>query len=136
DLLTPNVPEAESLLGRRLLDERDLPAAAADLIAIGARAVLLKGGHLGGRRVSDLLATADGGLRWFRHDRIRGEGHGTGCTLSSAIAARLAAGDALEVAAGGAIDYVHRALARGYRPGRGPLRVLDHLSAAPRTPRR
>ncbi len=136
DLLTPNLPEAESLLGRRLHGERDFPAAAADLIAMGARAVLLKGGHLGGRRVSDLLATADGRLRWFRHRRIRAEGHGTGCTLSSAIAARLADGDAMDVAVEAAIDYVHRAFVRGYRPGLGRLRVLDHLGTTPRARRR
>ena len=132
DLLTPNVPEAQALLARRLRSEHDLPDAAADLIAMGARAVLLKGGHLRGRRVSDLLATADGRLRWFRHERIRAEGHGTGCTLSSAIAARLAEGDAMEAAVRSAIDYTHRALALGYRPGRGRLRVLDHLGAASR----
>src|SRR5262249_32811871 len=56
DLVTPNVPEAESLLGRRLRTAEDLAAAADDLLAAGARAVLLKGGHLKGNRVRDLLA--------------------------------------------------------------------------------
>ena len=126
DLLTPNVPEAESLLGRRLRDASDLPAAAGELIGLGARAVLLKGGHLRGSRVSDLLATADGTLHWFQHARIAAEGHGTGCTLSSAVAAYLSHGDAIEVAVDKAIGYVHRALAAGYHPGRGRLRVLDH----------
>ena len=136
DLLTPNVPEAESLLGRRLRKASDLPAAAGDLIDLGARAVLLKGGHLAGTRVSDLLVTSNGALHWFRHARIAAEGHGTGCTLSSAIAAYLAHGDALEDAVGKAIDYVHRALAAGYQPGRGRLRVLDHMHAQrPKAPR-
>jgi hydroxymethylpyrimidine/phosphomethylpyrimidine kinase len=126
DLLTPNVPEAESLLGRKLRDASEFPAAAGELIDLGARAVLLKGGHLGGSRVSDLLATSDGALHWFRHARIAAEGHGTGCTLSSAVAANLARGDAMDLAVGKAIDYVHRALAAGYQPGRGRLRVLDH----------
>ncbi|HVT32016.1 MAG TPA: bifunctional hydroxymethylpyrimidine kinase/phosphomethylpyrimidine kinase [Rhodanobacteraceae bacterium] len=125
-LVTPNIPEAETLLGRRIGAASDLLRAAEDLIAHGARAVLLKGGHLRGSRVTDLLLTSNGMRREFRHPRIRAEGHGTGCTLSSAIAARLALGDALEDAVGSAIDYVHRALANGYRPGRGHVRVLEH----------
>jgi hydroxymethylpyrimidine/phosphomethylpyrimidine kinase len=133
DLLTPNIPEAESLLGRRLHNASDLADAARDLLSLGARAVLLKGGHLRGARVSDLLAMADGTLRWFHHARIPAEGHGTGCTLSSAVAAHLALGDAMDVAVGKAIRYVHRALAKGYRPGRGTLRVLDHRAGAPRS---
>jgi hydroxymethylpyrimidine/phosphomethylpyrimidine kinase len=126
DLVTPNIPEAETLLGRKIRTARDLPHAAADLIALGARAVLLKGGHLRGSRVTDLLLTSEGLQCEFRHARIRAEGHGTGCTLSSAIAARLALGDEIENAVGTAIDYVHRALANGYRPGRGRVRVLEH----------
>lgn len=136
DLLTPNVPEAESLLGRRLRGADDLPSAAEDLMALGARAVLLKGGHLPGRRVSDLLVTPDGRQRWFHHTRIPAEGHGTGCTLSSAIAARLALGDAMEIAVAEAIDYVNRALRAGYRPGLGRLRFLDHLRALPGSAKR
>jgi hydroxymethylpyrimidine/phosphomethylpyrimidine kinase len=126
DLVTPNVPEVESLLARRLKGANDLPAAAADLLGLGARAVLLKGGHLAGRRVRDLLALRDGTLQWFEHARINAEGHGTGCTLSSAIASNLASGNALEDAVRRAIDYVHRAMAAGYEPGQGRLRVLDH----------
>jgi hydroxymethylpyrimidine/phosphomethylpyrimidine kinase len=132
DLVTPNVPEAETLLGRRVKDAADLPAAAAALIELGARAVLLKGGHLRGRRVSDLLLTADGEARWFHHARIDAEGHGTGCTLASAITANLALGDALPIAVARAIDYVHRALAEGYRPGGGRVRVLRHDVATAR----
>jgi len=136
DLLTPNVPEAESLIGRRLRSTDDLPSAADDLMALGARAVLLKGGHLPGRRVSDLLVTRDGRQRWFHHARIAAEGHGTGCTLSSAIAARLAQGDAMESAVAGGIEYVNRALRTGYRPGLGRLRFLDHFRARPQTTKR
>jgi hydroxymethylpyrimidine/phosphomethylpyrimidine kinase len=126
DLVTPNVPETESLLGRRLSDVSDLPAAAEELLESGVRAVLLKGGHLRGARVSDLLMTADGNTRWFQHARIAAEGHGTGCTLSSAIAAYLARGDSMDVAVKKSVEYVHRALASGYEPGRGKLRVLNH----------
>ena len=126
DLVTPNVPEAASLLGRRLRNADDLVTAADDLLDLGARAVLLKGGHLKGNRVRDLLALPDGTRRGFEHARIDVEGHGTGCTLSAAIAANLALGDALETAVGRAIDYVHRAITAGYEPGAGRLRVLDH----------
>jgi hydroxymethylpyrimidine/phosphomethylpyrimidine kinase len=126
DLVTPNVPEAESLLGRRLRSAEDLADAAAALLGFGARAVLLKGGHLKGQRVRDLLALPDGTLRWFEHTRIDAEGHGTGCTLSAAIASNLALGASMEHAVRRAIDYVHRAMSAGYAPGKGRLRVLDH----------
>ena len=129
DVLTPNIPEAESLLGRRVRNRTDMLAAAIELAGLGARAVLVKGGHLAGRRVYDLLLAEDG-AHWFEHERIPGRAHGTGCTLASAIAANIALGDSIADAVGKAIDYVHRALAAGYRPGRGRLRVLDHLAAA------
>jgi hydroxymethylpyrimidine/phosphomethylpyrimidine kinase len=136
DLLTPNIPEAESLLGRKLSGADALPSAASDLMMLGARAVLLKGGHLPGHRVSDLLVTRDGRLRWFHHARVPAEGHGTGCTLSSAIAARLALGDEIDAAVAESIDYVNRALRKGYRPGLGRLRFLDHLGARARSSKR
>jgi len=126
DLVTPNVPEAESLLGRRLRNAAALPDAAAALLAMGSRGVLLKGGHLAGPRVRDLLALPDGTLLWFEHARIDAEGHGTGCTLSAAIASNLALGGSIENAVRHAIDYVHRAMSSGYEPGRGKLRILDH----------
>src|SRR5690606_16167153 len=97
--------------------------AAAELRRQGAAAVLLKGGHLPGDPVEDLLATASGSTR-FRHPRLDAEGHGTGCTLASAIAARLARSESLEQACRGACDYVHHALLHGATPGRGPVRVL------------
>jgi hydroxymethylpyrimidine/phosphomethylpyrimidine kinase len=127
DLLTPNIPEAERLLDRAIGTSAQMRKAAGDLIAQGARAVLLKGWHLRGRGISDLLLTKDG-EHWFHHPRIRGEGHGTGCTLSAAIAAGLALGLAMEPAVERAIGYVHDALAGGYRPGKGPLVVLDHFA--------
>jgi len=65
-------------------------------------------------------------LRWFEHARIDAEGHGTGCTLSAAVASNLALGDSIEDAVRRAIDYVHRAMTAGYEPGKGKLRVLDH----------
>jgi hydroxymethylpyrimidine/phosphomethylpyrimidine kinase len=129
DLLTPNIPEAERLLDHRITGTDDMRAAAASLLVCGARAVLLKGGHLGGNEISDLLLTQTG-EHWFHQRRIRGESHGTGCSLSSAIAAAIAHGHSLETAVEQAIAFVHDALAAGYRPGKGALRVLDHLATA------
>ncbi len=128
DLLTPNLPEAETLLGRTIARRADMRDAAADLRAQGVRAVLLKGGHLRGGEIADLLVDDDG-EHWFQQRRIPGESHGTGCSLASAIAAGLAWGHPLAVAVEEAIGFVHDALAAGYRPGRGKLRVLDHLGA-------
>lgn len=128
DLLTPNLPEAEALLGRTIVNRADMRDAAVDLRAQGVRAVLLKGGHLRGGEIADLLVDGDG-EHWFQQRRIPGESHGTGCSLASAIAAGLAWGHPLAVAVEEAIGFVHDALAAGYRPGRGKLRVLDHLGA-------
>lgn len=117
DLVTPNIPEAERLLDRTIRDTRDMHAAARALLDGGARAVLLKGGHLAGRRIADLLL-APGVERWFRHARIPGESHGTGCSLAAAITAGIARGAKLETAVEAAIDFVHDALAAGYQIGR------------------
>ena len=128
-IATPNLPEAELLLGRRIDDVAAMRAACADLLALGTRAVLLKGGHLAsGGDVVDVFADA-GGLHEITHPRLKVDAHGTGCTLASAIAARLALGDDLRDACTGASDYIHRALVRGYRPGRGDVLVLDHFGA-------
>lgn len=124
-LWTPNLPEAETLLNRTIRTRSHMRKASAELLELGAHAVLMKGGHLRSRELSDLLLTNDG-EHWFHHPRIRGEGHGTGCTLSAAIAAGLALGDPLELAVERAVAYVHQALAGGYRPGKGDLLVLDH----------
>ncbi len=129
-LVTPNIPEAEALLGHRIASRDAMPGAARALRDAGARAVLLKGGHLRGSEVSDLLLTADG-EHWFHQRRRRGEFHGTGCSLSAAVAAGLALGRPLEDAVEAAIHFVQQAIVAGYRPGKGALLVLDHLAAAP-----
>ncbi len=132
DVVTPNLPEAELLLGRSIPDAAAMRAAAADLLALGARAVFLKGGHLpGDGDVVDLYADASG-MRETAHPRLALEAHGTGCTLASAIAARTAQGMALAPACVAASDYVHAALRGGYRPGCSGIVVLDHFGAAPR----
>lgn len=134
-LLTPNIPEAEQLLGRRVDNADAMLAAAQALRKLGAEAVLIKGGHAAeGKKpspvISDLLVTARA-EHWFEHPRLPFEGHGTGCSLAAAIAAGLAQRVALETAVGDAIDFVQRALASGYSPGRGAIRVLDHYAAKP-----
>lgn len=124
-LLTPNAPEAAALTGRAVETADDLRRAAEGLLRAGARAVLVKGGHLDGARVVDVLATAAGETR-FESGRIASRHtHGTGCTLASAIAAGLSRGVRLEDAVAAARDYVRGAIAHapGFGAGHGPL---DH----------
>jgi len=131
-LITPNLPEAELLLDTPIPDRAAMHAACARLLERGARAVLLKGGHLAdGDEVVDLFADADG-VREIAHARLQLQAHGTGCTLASAVAANLCRGLGLDDACSAAADYVHAALLGGYRPGRGDVVVLDHFGAAPR----
>jgi hydroxymethylpyrimidine/phosphomethylpyrimidine kinase len=119
DLVTPNIPEAEALSGVRIRTASDRRGAALAIAALGARAVLLKGGHASGDSVRDLLY--DGRrFREFVHPRMRTRAtHGTGCMLSSAIAADLALGRDLEDAVSLAIRFVRAGLRRGYFPGTG-----------------
>jgi len=122
-LLTPNIPEAEVLLGRAIPDLAAMERAAADLLALGPRAVLLKGGHMEGDLLVDVLADGDG-LRRFTGRRIASRStHGTGCTLASAIACGLAQGLALDAAVARARAYVVKAIetAPGLGRGHGPL---------------
>ncbi|SFC02583.1 bifunctional hydroxymethylpyrimidine kinase/phosphomethylpyrimidine kinase [Tropicimonas isoalkanivorans] len=110
-LLTPNLPEASALLDRDPARSREEMARhAADLRALGPQAVLLKGGHLEGAESPDVLATANG-LLWVDAPRIETPNtHGTGCTLSSAIAAELAKGAALADAVRAARDWLTGAI--------------------------
>lgn len=126
-VITPNIPEAELLLGVAIPDAAAASAAVQRLLALGARGVLLKGGHLGGGDVVvDRLATRASHAE-FGHPRLSLNGHGTGCTLASAVAANLVRGLSLEDACRAATDYVHGALQHAYRPGRSDVSVLDHL---------
>ena len=125
-LVTPNLDEAALLVGYALHSEADMASAAQQMLAMGARAVLLKGGHLAGDTVADLLLRPGQAPLWLRAPRIATPNtHGTGCTLSSAIAARLALGDELPQALLAARDYVRGALAAGAGvrtgAGSGPL---------------
>jgi hydroxymethylpyrimidine/phosphomethylpyrimidine kinase len=128
-LVTPNLPEAGLLLGFEISDEPSMRDACMRMRNSGAKAVLLKGGHLPGNTdVIDLLVDQFG-IHIFRHARLNVEAHGTGCTLASAVAANLCRGLALEQACRAAGDYVHAALRGGYRPGHSDLVVLDHFGA-------
>jgi len=122
-LLTPNAPEAAVLTGRPVETVDDLRRAGEALLEAGARAVLMKGGHIEGPRVVDILMTSMGETR-FESGRIETRHtHGTGCTLASAIAAGLAQGESLENAVERAHAYVREAIrhAPGFGAGHGPL---------------
>jgi len=128
-VITPNLPEAELLLGAPIPDQQAMHEACDQLLSKGARAVLLKGGHLPGTSdVVDLLADRSG-VHAFQHPRLQLEAHGTGCTLASAVAANLCRGLSLAEACRAAGDYVHAALRGGYRPGRSDIVILDHYGA-------
>jgi hydroxymethylpyrimidine/phosphomethylpyrimidine kinase len=132
-VLTPNLPEAEILAGHTIGDLAAMRATARELLALGCRAVLLKGGHLPGDTVYDVLATA-AGLRVWDSPRIESRHtHGTGCTLASAIAAGLAQGMAIEPAVDRARLYVQRAIASapGFGHGHGPLNHAHPLRSQP-----
>lgn len=125
-VITPNLDEAALLVGYPLVSKQDMERAALDLLAKGARAVLLKGGHLPGHNVMDLLLSAGGEKLWMEAPRIDSPNtHGTGCTLSSAIAAYLALGASLPDAVQQARNFVREALQAGAQvrtgKGSGPL---------------
>jgi hydroxymethylpyrimidine/phosphomethylpyrimidine kinase len=122
-VLTPNLPEAEALLGQAIGDLDGMKRAAAALLQLGPRAVLLKGGHLPGDEVHDVLIDG-GGIEVFTAPRIASRHtHGTGCTLASALATGLGAGLALAPAVVRAREYVRAAIrtAPGFGQGHGPL---------------
>ena len=122
-IVTPNIPEAEKLAGFSINDEADMKRAAEAIQLLGAPAVLIKGGH---RRVDtqalDILLTENGILTEFRSDYLDvGEVHGSGCTLSAALAANLAKGLNLEVAVSAAKKYVTDAIRQARRIGHGAM---------------
>lgn len=129
-LITPNLHEAARLLDQPVAASvDDMERQARDLLALGARAVLVKGGHSTGAEAVDVLAVRDGGVRHYSAPRIETRNtHGTGCTLSAAITAGLAQGLALEDAVAAAKAYLTGALAAGrdleIGHGSGPV---DHL---------
>jgi len=131
-LLTPNLPEAAALLDEDVATNREAMIAQGNTLrGLGAQAVLMKGGHLEGEDCPDLLMTAEG-HRWLEGTRIDTENtHGTGCTLSSAIAAEIGKGTALAEAVVIAKDYVAGAIAASDRlsvgSGHGPTHHFHAL---------
>jgi hydroxymethylpyrimidine/phosphomethylpyrimidine kinase len=125
-IVTPNVPEAEALTGMKVKAVADMRAAARAIHKFGPRYVLLKGGHLEGEESVDVLF--DGAsFKEFRAGRIKTTStHGTGCTLSSAIASGLAHGRSIEESVAAAKAYVTEAMRRAFPvgKGRGPLNHL------------
>ncbi|GAB7009903.1 bifunctional hydroxymethylpyrimidine kinase/phosphomethylpyrimidine kinase [Halorubrum trueperi] len=132
-LVTPNADEAAVLVDERVESPSDAERAGRELVAHGADAALVKGGHLDGETVVDTLVVgdADGGdgdgvnpkaiVARFENPRVEtGATHGSGCALSSAIAARLARGESLTDAVASAVDEMGAAIRRGYDVGEGP----------------
>ena len=125
DLITPNIPETEFISGRAAGSETDFPAAAEAMLDLGAEGVLIKAGHLPGERLTDHLYHRKGDRieqHAYTYERIDTPNtHGTGCTLSSSIAAFLALGHPLSEAVGLAEDYLHKAILTGaeYKTGQG-----------------
>ncbi len=126
-VITPNLPEAEVLLGERI--SSDLEGAARALAARYGTAILLKGGHLDSAECTDVLVEKGGIVHAFTAPRLPVRGsHGTGCTLSAAIAARLALGDPLPAAAAAAKDYLTETLRSSYEftsPSGGIIHALN-----------
>ncbi len=123
-VVTPNVPEAEVLTGLTIKDVADMEAAARKIVELGARAVIVKGGHL--ERAVDVLFDGNE-LVQLGGDRVKTDNtHGTGCTLASAIAAQLASARSLVEAATLAKAYVTKAIEKGYPVGKGRV-PLDHF---------
>lgn len=122
-LVTPNIPEAELLAGMSIRRAEDMTAAGRVLLETGAGAALIKGGHLESPEVVDVLITPDEAVSYRRPRLDTASTHGTGCTLSAAITAGLAAGLNLQPAVERALDFVHRAIrdAPGLGSGHGPL---------------
>jgi hydroxymethylpyrimidine/phosphomethylpyrimidine kinase len=132
-LVTPNLEEAAILVQDDVRSVEEMERAGRALLAIGARAALVKGGHGAGPEITDVLVTAEGAQRFTRRRIDTTSTHGTGCTLSAAIVAGLALGRPLRDAVAGALDYVHRAIAAapGLGGGHGPL---NHFVPPPAGP--
>ena len=122
-VVTPNLDEASILVGEAVRDVDAMADAARRLVSLGARAALVKGGHLEGSETMDVLFDGED-VHVYRHEKLATRNlHGTGCTLSSAIAANLASGAALESAVRKGLEFVHKAIASapGLGQGHGPL---------------
>ena len=129
-LITPNIPEAEILSGQKIYTKEDMINAAKKLIKIGAKNVLIKGGHLKSSITYDILLEKNK-ISIFKHNRIKSKHtHGTGCTLSSAITTYYSCGKSLKKSCENAIKYVNQAIrnAPKYGKGNGPINHLNSIN--------
>jgi len=126
NLVTPNIPEAETLTGYSISNKEDMIKAAKKILNMGSKNVLLKGGHLKSKMIFDILATKKG-VKIFTKRKIRTKNtHGTGCTLSSALATCLSQKKNIVQSCKISLRYVDKAIASapGYGKGFGPLNHL------------
>lgn len=125
-IVTPNLPEAEVLAGFKINSIDDQKRAAKEIIRLGCKSVLIKGGHFDDSS-GKVMDTFYDGKQFIeiKNKKILKQGHGTGCTLSSAIAANIAKGLELREAVKSAVDYVHNALEKGFKVGSMNY-VLNH----------
>lgn len=128
-LITPNRNEAEVLTGKAINSMEDMETAARSLLEFGSAAVFLKGGQFGDGDITDILVTRDA-LLSFSHPAFEGRFHGTGCALSSAVAAGLAREKSLPEAVGDAVAYVQGCLRNSRAPIKGRIGLLGHAPVA------
>ena len=126
NIITPNIPEAEVLTGYRILNKGDMIKAAKKILNMGSKNVLLKGGHLKKKMIFDILATKNE-IKIFKRRKIKSKNtHGTGCTLSSAIATCLSQKKNVVKSCNISINYVNKAIVSAPRYGKG-FGPLNHL---------
>jgi hydroxymethylpyrimidine/phosphomethylpyrimidine kinase len=123
-IVTPNIPEAEILIGRRIDNIQDMEFAAQRIVSMGAKSALIKGGHSNSNNISDVYYSKYGDKHIFTNERIFTKNtHGTGCTLASAIACGMAKGKTIKFSISNAIEYLRDSIltAKGFGKGQGPL---------------
>ena len=129
-LITPNIPEAEILTGKKIRNNEDMILAAYSLMHWGAKNVLMKGGHLKGEKIKDILVTPKKIFKYQNRKQKTRNTHGTGCTLSSAIATFLGCGKPIHKSCELAIRYVNDAIRSNphYGKGHGPVNHLTSIN--------
>ena len=130
-VITPNIPEAEVLVNKKIKTLEGVKNAAKEILKLGCKSVLIKGGHIdiSNNYVIDVFYDGKNFVE-IKNKKINKTGHGTGCTLSSAIAANIAKGMELKEAVKSAVSYVHNALERGFKVGEMNY-VLNHSRNTP-----
>lgn len=120
-VVTPNIPEAEVITNMKIITKDDMITAAKKVQALGAKNIVVKGGHhLDDKKSPDLLLLENGQIDWFSAPRINTKNtHGTGCTFSACITAELAKGNSVEIAVHKAKEYIQAAIADGIQVGFG-----------------